>query len=70
MKRGEVVKTYSVPIPAALDEAASKRMAAGGFNSIAEYVRSAIRADLDVFGQATLTKASVGRRGARRASGG
>lgn len=40
-------KTYSVPIPAELDAEVRRRMQAGGFGSLSEYVRTAIRADLD-----------------------
>lgn len=40
-------KIYSVPIPAELDAAVRRRMVAGGFGSLSEYVRTTIRADLE-----------------------
>ena len=36
---------YSVPVTAELDDAVRKRMREGGFSSIAEYVRTAVRAE-------------------------
>jgi Arc/MetJ-type ribon-helix-helix transcriptional regulator len=38
---------YSVPVPAEMDEQIKRRMKAAGFNSRSEYVRAAIRADLE-----------------------
>jgi putative addiction module CopG family antidote len=38
---------YSVPVPAELDDAVRARMKAGGFNSVSEYIRAAIRADIE-----------------------
>ncbi len=38
---------YTIPVPAELDALIQKRMQTGGFNSKSEYVRSAIRADLE-----------------------
>jgi antitoxin ParD1/3/4 len=40
------VKHLSVPVSDELDEEIRKRMADGGFNSIAEYLRHAVREDL------------------------
>ena len=45
---------YSIPIPEDLDALVRARMTAGGFNSKAEYVRAAIRADLEQASQARL----------------
>ena len=49
-------KIYSVPVPAELDEEVRTRMARGGFGSLSEYVRSAIRADLERARQEELEK--------------
>jgi Arc/MetJ-type ribon-helix-helix transcriptional regulator len=40
-------KIYSVPIPAELDAEVRERMRSAGFGSLSEYVRTAIRADLE-----------------------
>lgn len=40
-------KNYSVSVPKGLDLAVQTPMQTRGFNSVAEYVRSAIRADLE-----------------------
>ncbi len=40
-------RTYSVPVSADLDAEVRQRMEDGGFGSLSEYVRSAIRADLE-----------------------
>jgi len=40
-------RTYSVPIPSELDSEVRQRMQDGGFGSLSEYVRSAIRADIE-----------------------
>jgi len=45
------MKSYSVPVPKALDLAVQARMRAGGFNSVAECVRSATWADLERAGE-------------------
>jgi Arc/MetJ-type ribon-helix-helix transcriptional regulator len=45
---------YSIPIPVDLDVAVRERMRAGGFNSVSEYVRAAIRADLERAKQSAL----------------
>lgn len=45
---------YSIPIPRDLDIAVRERMRSGGFNSVSEYVRAAIRADLERAKQASL----------------
>jgi antitoxin ParD1/3/4 len=42
----EVVR-YSVPVSTALDAEVRKRMREGGFSSVAEYIRTAVRADLE-----------------------
>ncbi len=41
------LKTYSIPVPGELDQAVRARMKAGGFNSLSEYVRAALRADVE-----------------------
>lgn len=38
---------YSIPVPPEMDRAVQKRMRKAGFNSLAEYVRNAIREDLE-----------------------
>ena len=38
---------YSVPVTRELDAEVRKRMREGGFSSVAEYVRTALRADLE-----------------------
>ena len=38
---------YSVPVTPELDAEVRKRMREGGFSSVAEYVRTAVRADLE-----------------------
>jgi Arc/MetJ-type ribon-helix-helix transcriptional regulator len=45
---------YSIPIPRDLDVAVRERMRSGGFNSVSEYVRAAIRADLERAKQVSL----------------
>lgn len=49
-------RIYSVPVPAELDEEVRTRMERGGFGSLSEYVRSAIRADLERARQEELEK--------------
>lgn len=38
---------YTIPVPSEMDAQVRERMQSGGFNSRAEYVRAAIRADLE-----------------------
>ena len=38
---------YSIPVPPEMDRAVQERMRKAGFNSLAEYVRSTIREDLE-----------------------
>jgi antitoxin ParD1/3/4 len=45
-KRDEIVR-YSVPVTPELDAEVRKRMRDGGFSSVAEYVRTTVRADLE-----------------------
>ena len=45
---------YSIPIPVELDNAVRQRMKHGGFNSLSEYVRNAIRSDVERAKQAAL----------------
>jgi Arc/MetJ-type ribon-helix-helix transcriptional regulator len=54
MASGPQETRYSIPIPRDLDLAVRERMRAGGFNSVSEYVRAAIRADLEHAKQAAL----------------
>ena len=42
----EIVR-YSVPVSPELDAEVRKRMREGGFSSVAEYVRTAVRAELE-----------------------
>ena len=48
------MKHLSVPVSDELDETIRKRMAEGGFGSIAEYLRHAVRQDLERADQAKL----------------
>ncbi|MEE9278885.1 MAG: type II toxin-antitoxin system ParD family antitoxin [Myxococcota bacterium] len=45
---------YNTPVPEKLHRSVQERMAAGGFNSKAEYVRSLMRADVERAAQARL----------------
>jgi Arc/MetJ-type ribon-helix-helix transcriptional regulator len=38
---------YSIPVPPEMDRAVQERMRKAGFNSLAEYVRNAIREELE-----------------------
>jgi antitoxin ParD1/3/4 len=50
------MKHLSVPVSAALDESIRKRMAEGGFGSMAEYLRHTVRQDLERADQAKLER--------------
>lgn len=48
------IVAYNTPVPAELDELVRSRMAEAGFNSKAEYVRSLMRADVELSSQQRL----------------
>jgi antitoxin ParD1/3/4 len=50
------VKHLSVPVSEELDETIRKRMAEGGFGSMAEYLRHAVRQELEHADQAKLER--------------
>lgn len=50
------MKHLSVPVSDELDETIRKRMAAGGFGSMAEYLRHAVRQDLERADEAKLER--------------
>jgi antitoxin ParD1/3/4 len=50
------MKHLSVPVSDELDETIRKRMADGGFGSMAEYLRHAVRQDLERADQSKLEK--------------
>ncbi len=50
------MKHLSVPVSDELNETIRKRMAEGGFGSIAEYLRHAVRQELDHAAQAKLER--------------
>lgn len=50
------MKHLSVPVSAELDMTIRKRMAEGGFGSVAEYLRHAVRLDLERAEQAKLER--------------
>ncbi len=50
------MKHLSVPVSDELDETIRKRMAAGGFGSMAEYLRHTVREDLERADEAKLER--------------